>query len=148
MEALTDFHLRTDIRITATPATVWAKLTDFGGWPAWNPFLTRFEGEAIVGNTVGITAGGSDFRPEILVVDPERELRWIGKIFSGKIFAGEHYFLLEPQPDGSTLLVHGEHFSGWLLPLLKGKLSRDTKRGFKAMNLAIKTRCEVADPAV
>jgi uncharacterized protein YndB with AHSA1/START domain len=33
------------IEINASPATVWATLTDTGSFATWNPFLRRADGE-------------------------------------------------------------------------------------------------------
>lgn len=37
-----------------------------------------------------------------------------------------------------ALLVHGERFSGLLVPLLRGQLDAGTRSGFEAMNDALK----------
>jgi len=59
------------------------------------------------------------------------------------MFAGEHYFLLEPVNPGSTRLVHGERFSGLMAPLImRGQMLAATKQGFAAMNEALKKRAE------
>jgi hypothetical protein len=39
-------------------------------------------------------------------------------------------------------LVHREEFRGILVPLLWGSLEVKTKKGFEAMNLALKQRAE------
>ncbi|MEU9884845.1 SRPBCC family protein [Sphaerisporangium sp. NPDC051011] len=44
----------TSITIRATPAQVWAILTDFGAYESWNPFILRARGEAVVGGTVAL----------------------------------------------------------------------------------------------
>lgn len=57
---------------------------------------------------------------------------------------GEHYFQLQARDGGGTRLLHGERFSGLLLPLLKSNLQGPTRAGFEAMNLALKARAEAA----
>ena len=55
-----------------------------------------------------------------------------------KLFDGEHYFILKENPDGSTLFVQGENFTGILVLLLWGSMEQNTKNGFEAMNAALK----------
>ena len=49
--------------------------------------------------TIGLNLSGSTItiQPTVLVVQPERELRWIGRLFIPGIFDGEHSFIIEPQ---------------------------------------------------
>jgi hypothetical protein len=84
------------------------------------------------------------FKPTVLSVRPERELRWLGRLLFSGIFDGEHYFLLEPIGNSRTRLTQGEKFSGLLVGLLSGTLSA-TEEGFKAMNTALKQRAEQID---
>jgi hypothetical protein len=84
---------------------------------------------------------GMRFKPTVLSVRPERELRWLGHLFFAGIFDGEHYFLLEPIGESRTRLTQGEKFSGLLVGPLSGTLSA-TESGFKAMNTALKLQAE------
>ena len=81
------------------------------------------------------------FRPEILKFDLGKEFRWKGKLFFKGVFDGEHYFILEKIGERETRFIHGEIFSGFLVGLLDGMLSK-TKDGFNLMNEAIKVQCE------
>jgi hypothetical protein len=81
------------------------------------------------------------FKPTVLTVRQERELRWLGHLLIPGVFDGEHYFLLEPIGDGKTRLMQGERFSGLLVGPLSGTLSA-TEAGFKAMNSALKREAE------
>ena len=82
------------------------------------------------------------FRPTVLAVEKHRELRWKGKLLLPRLFDGEHYFKLEPQPDGGILFEQGELFSGILVPLFKSSLDGATRQGFVAMNVALKREAE------
>jgi hypothetical protein len=84
------------------------------------------------------------FRTTVLVVRPERELRWRGKLLVAGIFDGEHYFLLETFDEKRTRLVHGENFSGLLVGPLSGMLVA-AQVGFDAMNAALKQLAESED---
>lgn len=138
----------TEIDIDAPPSEVWSVLADPAGYPDWNPFLVSMEGELAEGATLTNRmrpAGGSEmtFRPTVLKVEPERELRWLGRLFVPRIFDGEHYFLLR-EHEGGTRLVHGERFHGIGLWLIDPERFR---ADFEAMNVALKARAEAGDAA-
>lgn len=138
--------LHTEIEIAAAPDAVWAILTDSARLSEWNPFLHRLEGGLTPGNTLTIELGTPGrkrmtFRPRVLRAEPGRELRWRGKLLVRGLFDGEHCFELQPTPAG-TRLRHYEHFTGLLVPLLRGMLERDTRPGFELMNRALKDRAE------
>lgn len=138
-------RLATAIDIDATAAATWQELVDFAAYPEWNPFIRRIEGEARVGARLQVTMQPGDrrpmtFRPTILVVEPERELRWLGRLLLPGVFDGEHAFVIE-QKHGGCRLRHEESFRGLLVPLFSAMLD-DTGRAFVAMNEALKRRVE------
>lgn len=51
---------------------------------------------------------------------------------------------MEQTGDGKTRFVHGEDFSGILVPLLWKNMESRTKEGFIEMNKALKTAVESA----
>jgi len=139
-------RIETQISIQATPEKVWNTLTDFEQHTKWNPFIQSISGEKKVGSILTVTLQPPDvkamtFKPKILVCDEGKELRWLGKLGINGLFDGEHYFILSPEDGDGTLFIHGEKFSGMLVPLL-GRVLRDTKKGFSLMNKALKRRCE------
>jgi len=81
------------------------------------------------------------FKPLVVKSEPMSELRWKGKLFFRGLCDGEHYFILNQLPNGSTALHHGEIFSGLLPPVMKSIFKR-TEMGFQKMNVALKERCE------
>ena len=83
-----------------------------------------------------------DFKPTILALEENKELRWLGKLGLSGVFDGEHKFLLIDNGDGTTTLEHSEKFKGILVPFFKKKLNTDTKAGFEEMNLKLKERVE------
>jgi hypothetical protein len=140
-------ELRTEINIAASPEAVWSVLTDFAAFPQWNPFITEASGEQKVGGKLRIrvatTSGkGMVFKPTVLACETNRELRWLGRLGIPGLFDGEHGFTLEPIGDGRTRLTQREVFTGLLVPLLARSLEDGTKKGFEAMNLALKERAE------
>jgi len=82
------------------------------------------------------------FKPSLLVMRQNQELRWLGRLILPGLFNGEHYFLLSPMKNG-TLLRHGESFSGLIVRLMGSSMFDQTERGFMAMNDALKKRAEI-----
>ena len=141
-------ELHTEIEIDAPPERVWQVLTDFAAYPEWNPFVTsvRGDGELKEGARLEIVVRVPDgptmtFKPRVLKVEPARELRWLGTLPLPGLFNGEHIFRLEAAGGGGARFLHGEHFSGLLIPFMGGVL-RKTERGYRLMNEALKARVE------
>lgn len=135
------------IEIDASPGEVWQVPTDFDAYPEWNPFIQAIEGNPEVGvrlrvriqppGTCGVT-----LRPTMRRVQPARELRWLGRLFTPGLADGEHRLAVEPLGGGRSMFVQSERFSGLLVGLLRSTLVA-TQRGFEQMNQALKRRVEV-----
>lgn len=144
-------EIDTDIRIDAPPREVWRVLTDFARFPEWNPLITRASGELREGATLEIFVRVPDstartFRPRVLKVVPGRELVWLGTLAVPGLFNGEHRFRVEPDGDSRSRFLHGERFTGLLIPLLDAAgVIRKTERGYHMMNEALKRRVEGRD---
>ncbi len=140
-------ELRTEIEINATPERVWQILTDTEKFPEWNPFIHRFKGNLVVGETLNVFLGesptkGMTFRPQVLAVTPNRAFRWLGHLFINGIFDGEHIFEIEPLDTNRIRFIQREKFNGILVPVFNFD---STRRGFEAMNRALKERAEAKE---
>lgn len=140
-------ELRTEIEIQASDEQVWQLLTDFASFPEWNPLIRRANGEARAGAQLEVHiqppgARGMTFRPAVLKAEPNRELRWLGRLILPGLFDGEHIFTIEPLGENRVRFVQREVFTGLLVPLFARGLDTDTRRGFEAMNRALKARAE------
>lgn len=140
-------QIDTQIEIEAPAERVWSLLIDFASHSRWNPFVRSIEGTPEVGQPLKVFiqppgSNGMQFRPTVLVVEPNRELRWKGKLFLPGLFDGEHYFRLDSKPEGGLTFRQGEMFSGILVPLFRRSLDGATKQGFAAMNEALKREVE------
>jgi hypothetical protein len=124
---------------------VWAVLADTDAYPEWNPFLL-VDGSFEKGNQLTIQTifcgEGHTFTPEVLVARQPYEIVWLGTMGSRWSFAGQHHFELVRQTDATTLFKHFEDFSGMLSKPLYWYIARNTTKGFKAMNEALKKRVE------
>ncbi|MFP9192761.1 SRPBCC domain-containing protein [Natronosalvus vescus] len=132
--------------IDAPPDVVWDVLLEFDAYPEWNPFIRAIEGSPIEGErlTVEIQPPGSRIttvRPEVLFVEENRRLVWVGHLLVPYAFDGYHEFHLEPIEEGrKTMLLQRETFRGALVPILFD--GDRIERGFRGMNEAIKARAE------
>ena len=143
-------ELRTEIQVNAPASRVWQLLTDFEDYPRWNPFIRSVSGRPEVNAKLEVLiqpsgTRGMTFRPTILKAEPERELRWLGRLLLPGLFDGEHVFEIEQITVDAVRFVQREQFSGLLVPLLWSGLDRDTRRGFNEMNAALKEVAENAD---
>jgi len=140
-------EFETEIFINAPPERVWALLTDPVAHAAWNPMMRAVEGNFTPGKRVRLilrtpSGGTMTFRPRVLVADPGRELRWLGRAGLPRLFDGEHYFRLIPEA-GGTRLIHGERFRGALLWTMDVQQFR---AGFEAGNAALQALAEGSEP--
>jgi hypothetical protein len=138
-------EIRTEIEIDAPAERVFEILTDFARYPAWNPLVPEASGELRVGERIRIrVVAGREmrFRPVVVAFDPPRALRWRGVIGLGFLFSGEHGFSIEPLGPGRVRLVHGEVYTGLLVPFLAGTLNRDARPAFEKFNRALKEHAE------
>ncbi len=138
-----------EIEIHASAERVWRLLTDFASFPEWNPFIRRASGNAQVGERLEVNiqpsgARGMTFRPTVLKAEPNRELRWLGRLLIPGLFDGEHIFTIEPLGTYRVRFVQREIFTGLLIPFFARGLDTDTRRGFDEMNQALKFRAEQA----
>jgi hypothetical protein len=139
-------EIQTDIWIDRPPADVWQILTATSDYPTWNPFIRSLKGDLRQGGKLEVEIappGGTPmtFRPTILVLQPNQELRWLGSVGIRGLFDGEHTLRLEP--DGArTHFIQSERFSGLLVNRFTSSLLDRTQLGFAAMNQALKQRAE------
>jgi len=140
-------EIRTEILIQAPPEKVWAILTDFQRYPEWNPFIKSVTGEATVGKELAVLiappeSSEMNFSPTVLVVEPNKELRWLGHFWFTGLFDGEHKFELIDNGDGTTTFKQSEEFGGILVWFFSSTLDVNTANGFKLMNQKLKELAE------
>ena len=140
-------ELSTEIEISAPIPKVWSILTKLTEFAEWNPFIREAEGDVREGARLRIRieppgGKGMTFKPTVTRVDPEREFRWLGRLLLPGLFDGEHVFEILPAGEGTIRFVQREQFRGLLVPLLWNSLATNTRRGFEAMNTALKQRAE------
>jgi hypothetical protein len=138
--------IHTEIGIMAPAERVWAILIAAEKWAEWNPFA-KVKGRFAVGErvTVTLTPPGKSamtFKPTVVRVEPGRELRWLGHLGLRGLFDGEHGFRVVPEDAGRCRFEQFEMFTGLLAPPIMWMAGDATRRGFEAMNRALKARAE------
>jgi hypothetical protein len=136
----------TIVDINAPGYRVWQVLTDLDDYRAWNPFLTSASGTIAPGSTLAITAKIGNrsitFHPRISTVEAGKKLVWVDRLLSAEIFQGEHEFDVIEIDQSRTRVIQSEHFKGILVGALWSRFSPALLQGFRAMNDALKRRCE------
>ena len=141
-----DKTVRTDIVIDAPPEKVWAALTAFGSYGAWNPCLRRIDGEAGLNQILRITIRLGwlppiRFRARIDRFRRNEILGWRGVLFFG-LLHGRHWFELRPLDAAKTNFIHSETFGGALASPFLALFSGVTRHSYDAMNRALKALVE------
>jgi hypothetical protein len=114
---------------------VWAVLTDFERYDEWNPVVTSAVGEAVEGGDLDLEVVLPGHDPEsldakVLIVRPERKLRWQDRLLLPGLRDWEYEFALEPLEDGRVLVVQQLRIEGLLAPFA------DTDAAEEALELA------------
>jgi hypothetical protein len=141
------YEIKTEIAINATPARVWAVLTDFPHYTEWNPFVLQVEGSVDRNATIryrfemprGIRIWT---RATVLRFEPERELRFSANFLTPTIFRGDHYFAIQPAGQNGVIFHHGEIVTGLLFRAVQLILQNFGLPMFQALNGALKQRAE------
>lgn len=140
-------EIKSELLIKAIPSKVWGIFTDFKKYSEWNPFIQYIYGDVSAGNIIEVKIAPPDaqsmiFRPKVLKMTANREIRWLGHFIVPGLFDGEHIFEFIDNKDGTTTFIQREIFTGILVPFFKKMLEDNTKRGFELMNRKLSERCE------
>lgn len=138
--------IRTEIEINASAEKVWRILSDFENFPAWNPFVVKALGKPLKDEILHIEVQLPEskllkFTPKVLVAEPNKELRWVGKSALGS-FRGEHFYKIESLGANKSRFIHGEFFSGWAIGLIWLMIGKKIEKGYELMNKALKNEVE------
>ena len=137
--------IKTETLIDAPAERVWAEMTDFASFPAWNPFVREAAGRLEPGQRLKIRLAldhgmKMTFRPRVTVVEENRELRWLATLGRPGVFDVDRAFQITPH-DGGVLFVMSEECTGWLTPVMFAmNLEAQLYRGYDAFNHALRER--------
>ena len=129
---------------------MWFALTDLSSFPAWNPFIRNARGSTDVGGDVHVRVRPSfgiplRFSAHVLYSETGHRLRWRGHVLADWLASGDHVFTIEKLENGHVRFEQRETFGGILPRFAAARLAREAKRGFEAMNAAIKARVEAQE---
>ncbi len=138
-------EIRTEIEIDGMAQEVWDTLTDFESYKEWNTGFVQAEGRAEVGEKLHITfsqkAGKTmKMRPTVLVADPGRELRWLGRLLMPGLFDGEHRFEIHQTEPGRVTFIQSEQFRGVLVPFVRSMIEGNTLSMLERVNVDLAAR--------
>ncbi len=134
------------IDIAATPERVWAVLTDFASYPAWNPVFCEVSGELAVGKQITIkTIQPSNDRAmtvkvKVVAAEPAAELRWVSRVLG--VASTKRSFILSPDVHGTQLTQTGSYQG--LFTSFPAKTIKRIRASFDAINEAVKEQAEAS----
>lgn len=130
------------ISIDAPAETVWAMLTNFEGYPEWNPTLPRVEGHLREGGSLTIWLGKNRHKDTAHIDRVEEgKILTLSRPFLHRVLVHmEHDFELIPQKEG-VVFIQRWRSRGILVPLLWNKMTRGMQK-FDRMNEALKEKAE------
>lgn len=141
-------RVRTEVEIAASKEIVWATLSDFASYPAWNPNTIEIRGTLEPGERIDFRARiGESVRELNAQIEQVRQFEvvsWTGPI-SGVLrtfFWGEHLFAIEEIAPRRVRFTNSERFGGLLALPMRSYLTRDVAAAYDAANLALKNRSE------
>lgn len=141
------FRIHTKIEIDAPASTIWELLVDLDGYHRWNPFIIGARGRIAPDACVEVSpqlAGKrqTTFRPMVTSYVDGESFAWTGAIVHPWFSTGVHSFHLTQASGGRVLVIHDETFHGIGAPLVYLLGGTLTRRGFVAMNEALKQQAE------
>ena len=134
------FTVSTTIR--ATPAAVWAVLTDGAKWTTWNTTIEKVEGSITPGGKLKVytkLSPGRAFPVRVSEFAPPQRMVWTGGMPLG-LFKGVRTYTLTPT-DGGVEFGMREVFSGLMAPLITRSIP-DLQPSFVEFAAALKQRVE------
>ncbi|APR87587.1 hypothetical protein A7982_12936 [Minicystis rosea] len=144
--------LRTEIVIEGTAARIWEVLTDLPRYPAWNPFTPEAQGHLAPGARVDLRvrfaiAGLIHAPHRVVAVEPRRKLSWAQEGPPPWLLSMVREQILHTMPDGRVRLENRLLFDGLLAWPVHALVHRAVRRGFHAMERALRSRVEQAKGA-
>jgi hypothetical protein len=150
----TQFEVRHDITINASPARVWQTVIEFENYNKWNSQLHYLGGRISKNETIHLklSVEGTapyEFRPTISQWSEGKSFAWIARTGVPRLFDGEHFFEIKPNLDGTTTLINREEYRG-VLSLIMQQIPamKLAPKGFEKMNNELKNYIESTPIAI
>jgi hypothetical protein len=131
---------RASIEVAATPADIWAVLTDIAQWPTWNPDVraASIDGAVAPGTSFRWKAGPGTITSTFQTVEPPHLLAWTGRTLG---ICAVHVYRLEGQGD-SILVRSEESWSGLPVRLARRSMQKTLQTSIESALRHLKTRVE------
>jgi hypothetical protein len=140
------YRVEDRIGIQAPAEVIWEIVHDLDRWKDWNPTYTEAAGIIRIGETLTMTLvlpgqAAQQIRPKVLEWVPDSQLHWELKLLGGAIRT-LRYIEIESLGPANCVIDNGELFRGIMGPSLGRRMGGHVRRGFRAMNEALKARAE------
>ena len=140
------FRVEDRIGIQAPAEVIWEIVHDLSRWQEWNPTYTRAAGQIRIGEVLSLTLElpgqpAEDIAPKVLDWVPNEQIHWELRLMGGLIRT-LRYIEIEARGPANCIIDNGEIFRGLMGPSLGKRMGRVVRRGFRAMNEALKDRAE------
>ena len=140
------FRVEHRIGIQAAPEVIWEIVHDLPRWQEWNPTYPQAAGEVRIGNILMLTLTlpgqpNQQLKPKVLDWVPNEQLHWQLSLMGGLIKT-LRYIEITPLSEAGCIVDNGELFGGLMGPSFGRRMGRTVRRGFEAMNEALKDRAE------
>lgn len=140
------YRIEDRIGVQAPPDVIWEVVQDLAHWHEWNPTYPRAEGEIRIGATLTLDLvlpgqSAQEIKARVLDWVPNEQLHWELKMMGGLIRT-LRYIEIAPLAEAGCVVDNGEIFGGLMGPSLGKRMRGPIRRGFLAMNEALKARAE------
>lgn len=134
------------IGVAAPPEAIWQVVADLPRWSAWNPTYSQAAGEIRIGGTLDLTltlpgAAPREIHPVVLDWVPNEQLHW-KLVMMGGLVKTIRYIEIEQLAETSCIVSNGEIFAGLMGATAVRQMGGTIRRGFLAMNEALKEQAE------
>lgn len=140
------FRIEDRIGIHAPAEVIWDIVHDLSRWREWNPTYPRATGQVRIGETLTLTLAlpgqpEQEIKAKVLDWAPNEQLHWQLSLMGGLIKT-LRYIEISPLAETGCVVDNGELFGGLMGPSLGKRMRGPVRRGFLAMNEALKARAE------
>lgn len=140
------YRVEDRIGIQAPAEVIWEVIYDLDRWSEWNPTYPKASGVIRIGEPLTLTLAlpgqaPQEIRPRVLEWVPNEQLHWQLSMLGGMIKT-LRYIEIEALAEAGCVVDNGELFSGLMGPSLGRRMAGPVRRGFRAMNGALKERAE------
>jgi hypothetical protein len=134
------------IGVQAPPEVIWELIYALNDWSRWNPLYPRAAGEIRLNAVLDLRLAlpgrpQQDIKPVVLEWVPNEQLHWKLSLMGGLVRT-VRYFEIEQLAEASCIVSNGEIFGGVLGPQVPKQMGGNIRRGFMAMNEALKAEAE------